>query len=120
MSVAYKWVESNIKKFSVMEGKVYMEDLIVEKYIPNGHEYRKHRETVDGHVAWRCWDVRKLKCKTNAVVDGLKVVRRNNEDHNHEGNIVATALARKALGEMKKVAVEVLAWPWAICFMLYI
>lgn len=41
-----------------MEGKVYMEDLIVEKYIPNGHEYRKHRETVDGHVA--CPEV--LRC----------------------------------------------------------
>lgn len=82
-------------------------------FILNGYEYCKHRQTIEGQVVWRCRDARKLKCKANVVADGLKVVRRNNEEHNHEGNI-ATSLARKAVGAMKKKSAEVLAGPSAI------
>lgn len=82
-------------------------------FILNGYEYCKHRQTVEGHVVWRCRLARTLKCKANLLADGLKVVRQNNEEHNHEANI-ATALARKAVGEMKKKTTEVLAGPSAI------
>lgn len=91
-----------------VEGEFGISKAGKQTFILNGYEYVQHRVTVDGDKVWRCCKARSLKCKSSYVCDGPKVVRVNNANHNHESN-VATVLARKAVGEMKRTMTDSLA-----------
>lgn len=80
--------------------------------IYKGHEYWKKKVLVHGHVVWRCCKHQVLKCKVVVITNALVVVKNINPEHSHEGNN-ASALARRAVGEMKKKAVDNLATPAA-------
>ena len=65
-------------------------------------EYVKDCDNVCGTTSWRCRLYQRMKCKARLVTAGSRVVVGNRQpDHSHSGN-VATALARKAVGEMKQ------------------
>ena len=66
-----------------------------QTFICNGFEYYKHRINAHGNKVWRCCSSRGMKCKANLVCDGMKIIKINNANHNHDGN-VSRALARKA------------------------
>ena len=63
-------------------------------------EYWYHRNDAEGRIVWRCNKNRVFKCKTTIVTDGLRIIELRNEEHTHDGNL-STALARKAVGDMK-------------------
>ena len=69
--------------------------------IYRGFEFWKHRVMNNGHIIWRCNKYRIFKCKATVEADGIRVFGSGIVEHNHEGN-VAIALARRALGKMKK------------------
>ena len=64
-------------------------------------EYIKDCDNVRGTTSWRCRLYQRMKCKARLVTSGNRVVSNRQPDHTHTGNI-ATALARKAVGEMKQ------------------
>ena len=74
----------------------------------NGFEYYQHRINAHGNKVWRCCSSRRMKCKANLVCDGMKIIKINNANHNHDGN-VSRALSRKAVGQMKMTMRETLA-----------
>src|SRR6218665_2783419 len=84
-----------------MEGTYHVPSKVgKETFIFNGFEYYTHRVNNEGIKFWCCCKARSIKCKANLVSDGMKVIRINVADHNHESN-VARVLARKAVGKMK-------------------
>src|SRR5438132_6808528 len=78
--------------------------------IYRGFEYWRKRDNVNGTTAWRCREFQHFQCKASLLTSGSRIVSNRLPDHTHEGN-VATALARKAVGEMKDRMTEVLATP---------
>lgn len=64
-------------------------------------------------TVWRCSMARKLKCKANVVSDGRKVVRVNNDEHNHEG-CIAKYRAKAAVCKMKALMSATTGGPSAI------
>lgn len=78
--------------------------------IYKGYEYWKKKVLAQGHVVWRCCKHQTLKCKAVVITNDLVVVKNINPEHSHEGNN-STGLARRAVGEMKRKAVENLATP---------
>ena len=74
-------------------------------------EYVKEIENVGGTVAWRCRSYQgAMKCRARLVTAGNRVVSDRQPEHNHAGN-VASALARKAVGDMKNRMTELTATP---------
>ena len=73
-------------------------------------EYYKERENVCGTISWRCSKHQRYNCKARLITSGLCVVSNRQPDHNHDGNIT-TALARKAVGDMKSHMEEITATP---------
>src|SRR5207248_2284607 len=77
-----------------------------------GFEFWKKKVLAHGHVVWRCSKHQVFKCKAVLVTNDIVVVKNINPEHTHEGNS-STAQARRAIGEMKKRAVDNLATPAA-------
>lgn len=77
--------------------------------IYNNYEYWKYRENLKGQVIWRCVKSQTMKCKATMRTQGDRVKEMLYE-HSHSGN-VATALARKAVGEMRDKMTETIATP---------
>jgi len=63
-------------------------------------EHVKECENPCGTTSWRCRKYQTMKCKARLVTAGNRVVRFRQPEHTHSGN-KATALARKAVSEMK-------------------
>ena len=66
-----------------------------------------------GESSWRCCKYRLLGCKARLKTKGASVVGNIIPEHCHEGN-VATALARKAVDEMKSKMTQLAATPRAV------
>jgi len=62
-------------------------------------EYIKERENRCGTTSWRCQKFQSMQCKAHLVTSGDRVVSNRQPEHTHSGN-VATALARKAVGDI--------------------
>lgn len=75
-----------------------------------GFEYWKHRECKDGNVIWRCSKRRSAKCNALIFTKGEVVVKHQEPNHCHEGNL-SQSLARRAVGEMKSRLMDNLATP---------
>ena len=69
------------------------------------YEYTKDRDNVNGTTAWRCRKFQSLTCKARLITAGNRVLSDRQPEHTHEEN-VATALARKAVAEMKEVVAD--------------
>ena len=75
------------------------------------YEYWRIRENAQGQTEWRCSKYRSFSCKARLLTDSDDViVGDQSPDHTHNGN-VETALARKAIGEMKIKMIETIATP---------
>ena len=75
-----------------------------------GYEYWHERDNVCGTTSWRCRQNQRLKCKARCTTSGTRVVGDRQPDHTHSGNI-STALARRAVGEMKEKMGELMVTP---------
>jgi len=75
-----------------------------------GCEFWREKENKKGQTHWRCSKRQSLQCKARLVTDSHGVVGNKQPEHNHSGN-VATALARKAVHEMKLKMQETVATP---------
>ena len=73
-------------------------------------EYKKYRENKKGETVWRCIKIDTCKCRATLKTVGDVFAGHLVEDHNHYGN-ASTALARKAVGEMKTHMMEAIATP---------
>lgn len=78
--------------------------------IYRNYEYWSVGTNNQGESTWRCCKYRLFGCKARIKVNESSVVGNVIPEHCHEGN-VATALARKALGEMKTMITELGATP---------
>ena len=78
--------------------------------IYNGFEFWHHKSLKNGSVVWRCCKHQSFKCKAKVVAKELLIVGSKNPEHSHGGNN-STALARRAVGEMKLRLVDTLANP---------
>ena len=75
------------------------------------YEYWRKRENANGQTQWRCCKYQVFNCKAQLSTDGDDVIIGDQSpDHTHNGN-VATALARKAIGDMKNKMTETIATP---------
>ena len=63
-------------------------------------EYVKERDYHCGTTSWRCQKYQSMQCKARLITSDNCIVSNCQPEHTHSGN-VATALARKAVGEMK-------------------
>jgi len=63
-------------------------------------EYFKERDNHCGTTSWRCQKYQNMQGKARLITSGNRIVSNRQPEHTHSGN-VATALARKAVGEMK-------------------
>lgn len=77
--------------------------------IYHNFEYVKDRDNVNTTTAWRCRMYQSMKCKARLTTIGSEVVKEHGE-HTHSGN-VATALGRRAVGEMKAKMDSLLSTP---------
>lgn len=64
------------------------------------YEFWKHKDYKNGTTAWRCNKSVLCHCKARITTRGQDIIAETNASHTHEGNR-ATALARKAVAEMK-------------------
>lgn len=76
------------------------------------YEYLKECDNVCGTTSWRCRQYVAFKCKARLVTEGGRLIRETQPEHTHAGN-VATALARKAVGDMKDAMGDLMATPSA-------
>jgi hypothetical protein len=74
------------------------------------YEYWRKRENAQGQIQWRCCKHQVFNCRAQLSTDGNVIIGDQSPDHTHSGN-VATALARKAIGEMKIKMTETVATP---------
>jgi len=81
-----------------------------ETLIHCNYEYWKHRENANGTIVWRCVKFVKFHCKARLTTRDTRIITAQNPDHTHSGN-VSTALARKAVSDMKTRSVELGATP---------
>ena len=63
-------------------------------------EYIKERDNLCGTTSWHCQKYQSMQCKARLITSGNRIVSGRQPEHTHSGN-VATAIARKAVGEMK-------------------
>jgi len=63
-------------------------------------EYVKERDNHCGTTSWHCQKYQSMQCKARLLTSGNHIVSNRQLEHTHSGN-VATALGRKAVGEMK-------------------
>ena len=63
-------------------------------------EYVKERDNHCGTTSWRCQKYQSMQYKARLITSGNRIVSNRQPEHTHSGN-VATAIARKAVGEMK-------------------
>ena len=80
--------------------------------ILRNYEYVKECDNACGTSSWRCRQHVSLKCKARLVTKDGRLIRETQPEHTHAGN-VATALARKAVGEMKDAMGDLMATPSA-------
>ena len=80
--------------------------------IYRGFEFWYHKLLVDDSVVWRCSKHQSFKCKARVNAKDLLVISNKDPQHTHEGN-QSTALARRAIGEMKLRLIDSLASPSA-------
>lgn len=73
-------------------------------------EYWRVRENSEGQTKWRCCKCETFHCRATLLTAGDVIIGKQSPDHTHNGN-VATALARKAIGDMKKKMKETVATP---------
>ena len=78
--------------------------------IHNNYEFWKLKDNSQGQTLWRCNKYRVFKCPARLKTFDSNVIGNRNPDHNHSGN-VATAMARKAIGQMKQHMTETIATP---------
>lgn len=71
-----------------------------ETLVYKSFEFWKHKDYKNGSTAWRCTKSVLFHCKARVTTRGGDIVAETNTLHTHEGNR-ATALARKAVAEMK-------------------
>lgn len=81
--------------------------------IYRNYEYWYVRMNSNGESSWRCCKYPSLGCKARLKTIGSCVVGNIIPEHCHEGNVI-TALARKAVGEMKVKMTELAATPRAV------
>lgn len=79
-------------------------------FIYRNYEFWKHKDNMHGETLWVCNKHRVFKCPARLKTAGVNVKGNVNPEHNHSGN-VATALARKAVGDMKERMTETIANP---------
>src|ERR1051325_10974649 len=75
-------------------------------------EYWMHRENKNGSDLWYCCKHQMKHCKARLVTIGERLITDRQPEHTHEGN-VGTAMARKAVGEMKVMMEQIGATPSA-------
>jgi hypothetical protein len=80
--------------------------------IHENYEFWKYRENNQGQTLWRCIKHQVFKCKATLKTAEGEIVGQLHPEHNHSGN-VATALGRKAVGQMKSHMTENIATPSA-------
>jgi hypothetical protein len=78
--------------------------------IHNSYEFWRYKDNLEGETIWRCCKHQTFHCKAKLVTDATGVVGNATPEHTHNGN-VATALARKAVHDMKKKMEETVATP---------
>ena len=78
--------------------------------IYNNYEFWYEKSNKQGQRIWICTKNRSFKCPARMKTDQNLVIGNLNPEHNHSGN-VSTALARKAIGTMKKNMTETIATP---------
>lgn len=75
-------------------------------------EYWKYKDNSSGQTLWRCCKREIFKCKATLKTSGDTMINMSTPEHTHMGN-ASNALARRAIGEMKKHMTETLATPSA-------
>ena len=63
-------------------------------------EYVREGDNHCGTTSWRCQKFQSMQCKARLITSDDGIVSNRQPEHTHSGN-VATALARKAVDEMK-------------------
>lgn len=87
-----------------------------QTFIYRGYEFWRLKDMTGGRVVWRCSQSNRNRCKASVVTKGVVVVSPTDDcvvdrgRHNHAANRAA-ALARQAVGEMKRILEESLATP---------
>ncbi len=80
--------------------------------IYNNFEFWLHRTNVNGAKVWYCCKRCRFLCKARITPDGERVINERQPHHTHAGNC-CTALARKAVGDMKSLMSNIGATPSA-------
>ena len=78
--------------------------------ISNNFEFWEYRTNNAGVTHWRCIKYYAFKCRAILKTSGDAIVGDSSPSHTHTGN-VATALSRKAVGQMKAHMTETIATP---------
>lgn len=79
-------------------------------FIYNNYEFWKHKTNKQGQTLWVCSKKHSFKCTARLKTLDDHVIGNLHPEHTHSGN-VASALARKAIGNMKERMTETVATP---------
>ena len=85
---------------------------LLKTVIHRNYEYWMHRVNNNGSVMWYCCKHQTKHCKARLVTVGELLISDRQPEHTHEGN-GGTAMARKAVGEMKVMMEHLGATPSA-------